>query len=168
MATNIVVTLDKRRKRKDNTFPLILRLSHNRKTTALPLNYFIGENDWDEKKRVIKKGYKGTQSVIRLNKFFQKKRSDALDIITKLEEKSELNTLSIVQLKESIIHTAEKISFCSYGEKQIEQLKEANRLGTARSYQDTLRMIKKYNKGKDFSLEELNYFLILKNLFLIF
>lgn len=157
MATNIVLTIDKRRKRKDNTYPIILRLSHNRKTTAISVGYFIEQNYWDDSKRMVKSSYKGTQSVKRLNNHFQKKRTDALDIITKLEESGELNRLSITQLKERIVNTSQKMSFYAYGEKLIEELQKTNRLGTARSYRETLRMLKKYNTDKDFSLEELNY-----------
>lgn len=37
MNTNIKLSLDTRRKKKDNTFPIILRLSHFRKTTSIRL-----------------------------------------------------------------------------------------------------------------------------------
>lgn len=157
MATTIVLSLDKRRKRKDNTFPLVLRLSHKRKTIAIPLHYFLEEKYWDEKNRKIRASYKGTQSVTRLNNFYQKKRADALDTITKLEETNELERLSVAQLKERIVNIYQKVSFYSFTEKLIAHLIETKRLGTARSYRDTLRIIKKYKKEVDFPFEELNY-----------
>lgn len=55
MNTNIVVSLDTRRKKKDGTYPVILRLGHNKQTTSISIGISVDEKDWDEKKSLIKK-----------------------------------------------------------------------------------------------------------------
>jgi hypothetical protein len=70
MKTNLTLTLDLRRKKSDNTYPIILRLSHLRKTTSISLGYSVSKVDWDMNSRKIKNSYKGTSSVRKLNNIF--------------------------------------------------------------------------------------------------
>ena len=49
MNTYINSILDQRRVRKDGKFPIIFRLTHNRKTTSISTGFCIPENYWDEK-----------------------------------------------------------------------------------------------------------------------
>ena len=68
MATTIKISLDKRRSRKDKTYPLVMRITHNsRSTISIALGYYVLENDWDDKFSRIKNSYQGTENVGRLN-----------------------------------------------------------------------------------------------------
>src|SRR3954465_520470 len=102
MSTNIVIALDTRRAKTDGTYPIVMRLGHNRRTTSIPLNISVKEKDWDDKSRTVRKSYSGTGSVARLNNIIQKRRADAMDIIVKLEEADELNNLSLVAIRDRI------------------------------------------------------------------
>ncbi len=55
MNTNIVISLDTRRAKKDGSYPLVMRLGHNERTTSIPLDIDLLEKDWDDKKRTVKK-----------------------------------------------------------------------------------------------------------------
>ena len=90
MNTNIVISLDTRRKKSDATCPLIMRLGHSGKTTSIPLGISIPEKNWDKKARKIKKSYSGVNSTTHLNNLIQKSKSEALDIIFKLQEQKAL------------------------------------------------------------------------------
>jgi hypothetical protein len=46
--TNIKISLDTRRVKKDGSFPLILRLTHGRNTIPISLGYSIPIQDWNE------------------------------------------------------------------------------------------------------------------------
>ncbi len=102
MDTYIVVSLDTRRSKKDGSFPIILRLTHNRKTTSISSGYSVLEKYWDDKNRKIRSSYKGFQNVTRVNNQIEKEKSKALDIITKLNDKGELRYSSISQIKNSM------------------------------------------------------------------
>lgn len=164
MNTNIVISLDTRRKRKDGSYPIILRLSHKRKTNSISLGSAVPLEYWDKKKRLVKKSYKGVTSVTRLNNLFLKKKSDALEVITKLEAREELHLLSIKQLKEKITNDkkAKSASFFDFGQKLAEEMMQAKRVGNARSYKLFLTILKSYAKGRDLTFEDINYDFIKK------
>ena len=98
MNTNIKLSLDTRRKKKDDSYPIILRLTHFRKTTSISLGQSIKKEFWDNKNEKVKRAFKGTSSVSKLNNQLLKEKTRGVDIINELNEKDELNFLSILQL----------------------------------------------------------------------
>ncbi len=157
MKTNIVISLDTRRPKLDGTFPLVLRLGHHRKTITISLGLSLKREDWDENKRLIKKSYTGTESIARINNYIQKKKAEAMEIIVKLWESGELDTLSINALKNYIIKPNDQSSFYQFTEHLIIDLKKSNRFGTANSYQQTLNSIRSFNKNRDLDLKDISY-----------
>jgi len=107
------------RSKKDNTFPVIFRLTHNSKTTAIGTGYAVSKKDWDAKNRKIRTSYKGTVSPIRLNNLFAKKKAGMVDVITRLEDNSELKFLSVKQLKERLVHPYHKTTVFAFTQKLI-------------------------------------------------
>lgn len=157
MNTNIVVSLDTRRAKKDNTYPLIMRLGHNERTTSIPLGIYVQQKDWDEKNRVVKKSYNGVSTVSRLNNLIQKKKADAMDVIFKLHEVKQLQALPITDLRERITQGGKTHSFYSYTDKVIADLIKANRIGTARSYKGVISVLKTFYGEKDLLFTTINY-----------
>lgn len=157
MNTNVVISLDTRRAKNDGTYPIILRLGHNRQTTAIPIGISIPQKDWDEKKRLIRKSYAGVSSVTRLNNQIEKAKTDAMDIILKLHESGVLQTLSITSLKDRITQKETKDSFLHFAGQCVEELLQAHRIGTARSYKGLINVLKDYRKGRDLLFKEVTY-----------
>lgn len=157
MNTNVVISLDTRRAKKDGTYPVIIRLGHNGQTTAITLGISIPEKDWDEKKRLIRKTYTGISSVTRLNNQIEKVKTDAMDVILKLHESGILQTLSITSLKDRITQKETKDSFLQFATQCVDELVKAHRVGTARSYKGLISVLKEYHKGKDLLFEEVTY-----------
>src|SRR5690606_12080041 len=157
MNTNIVVSLDTRRKKKDGSYPIIMRLGHNGKTTSIPLGLSIDEKDWDDKQRKVKKTYTGVNSVTWLNNRIQKMKTEAMDIILKLHEDGILQTLPITSLKDRITQKDAKDSFFEFANQCVNELIAANRIGTARSYKGIISILKDYRKGRDLLFKEITY-----------
>ncbi len=67
MTINVTVALDTCYKKKDGTYPIVLRMTRDERTLAIPTEYSIPEKDWDANKRKVKKSYAGVTSVTRLN-----------------------------------------------------------------------------------------------------
>ena len=80
-----------------------------------------------------------------------------MDVILKLNEKSELDALSITTLKSKIVQTQNNQSFLIYGDSLVKHLLEAGQIGNARSYKGVLSVIQKFNKGRDLSFNEVTY-----------
>jgi len=157
MNTNIIITLDTRRKKKDGTYPVILRMSHRRKTISISLGISVNEKDWDSKRREIKKTYKGVNSVNRLNNLLSKKKSEAMEVVTKLEETNSLSFISIKQLKDKITNVNAPTSVFAFGEKKIKEMEQSQQFGNARTYKTVLSILRTHCKGADLRFEELNY-----------
>lgn len=157
MNTNVVITQDRRRARKDGSYPIIYRLSHNHLTITISSGYAVPENAWDGKYHKIRPGYKGIENVTRVNNLLQKTRSQYMDVITQLKDKGEISFLSINDIKERLVQAPSDLTFFDYTQKQIDAQKKQGRLGNARSYENTLREVKNFRKEKDISFTSLNY-----------
>lgn len=157
MNANITLTLDQRRPKKDGTCPIILRLSHKRKTTSIATGYCVPPKSWDADNRKIRSSYNGYTNLTRINTFLIKKQTDGLSVITKLEESKEIVGLSINELKAKILGHSSKMTFFTYTSKLIEDFIAVDRIGNARSYANVLREIKKFKNDVDFPFEELTY-----------
>lgn len=160
--TNIVISLDTRRSKKDGTFPLIMRVGHNERTTSIPLGIDLLEKDWDTKSRTVKKSYEGSSSVTRLNNLIQKKKSDAMDVLLKLHETGQLATLSVTAIREKLVLQNTSTSFLNYGNRLVNELIAANRIGTARSYKGLINILKTFQNGKDLQFSDITYAYLMK------
>ncbi|MBS1780415.1 MAG: site-specific integrase [Bacteroidetes bacterium] len=156
MNSNIVVSLDTRRMKKDGTYPIVLRLGHNERTTSIPVGISVQLSEWDSKSRTVKKSHLGVASVTRLNNIIQKKKADAMDIILKLDESGQLANMSVLEVKSRIVDTNANVSFFRYSQQLIGELIQAGRFGTAQSYKGVTDAVKQI-LGKDFYFHEINY-----------
>ncbi|MDY7396307.1 site-specific integrase [Aureibaculum sp. 2210JD6-5] len=156
------LAIDLRRKKSDNTYPIILRLCHFRKTTSISLGHSIPKNDWDIKNGRIKKSFKGVTSVNKLNNILDKEKVRANDIINNLFDRGEIDFLSITQIKDKIVRKNKYESFFEFGYSLVENLKIARRYGNARNYSGVLGTLKRYNKNNDLKINELNYDFLLR------
>jgi site-specific recombinase XerD len=157
MNTNVVLALDTRRRKADGTYSLILRIVHHRESTQITLGVSIHEKDWDDQLRRVKPTYKGTESVTRLNNRLEKKKSEALDIIGKLDEQKTLDAHSVKQLKEIIERKSVRKSFMQFAEELIVEMETAGRIGNARSFRSSLGALRNFCNDKDISFFQLNY-----------
>lgn len=162
MKTNIILALDNRRPKSNGTFSIILRIVHNRNSSQITTGYSVQERDWDDKARKIKTTFKGSDSVARLNNILLKKKTEAMDIISRLDEAKTLDSFSVLQLKEMIEGKSGKDSFFTYGNRQVEEMRKAKRVGNARYYKSALSALRAYCKGKDLPFKALNYSFLLK------
>lgn len=162
MSTNIKILLDNRREKADKTYPLILRIIHLRKSTSIPLGYNLKETDWDANKSLVKNSYKGVTNVIRLNNFIQKQKLKAFDIINKLQESGEIDSLSVTEIKARIVSKNDTISFYEFTKELIEELKNAERFSYAKSVNSTMIAVQRFKKNRDFNFDKLNYKFIIQ------
>ncbi len=157
--TNIVISLDQRRAKKDGSFPVVMRLGHNERTTSIQTGVSVSAKDWDAKNSTVKKSYTGVSSVNRLNNILSKKKADAMDIIFKLDEEGVLSAMPIAALRKEIdkSKSATGSSFFDFANVQIEALVASHQIGTARSYKGVCNVLRTFRNGKDLSFQEITY-----------
>lgn len=157
MQTSIRLSLDTRRKRKDGTFPIIMRLGHFQKTTSIATGHYLQRIYWNESKKQVRSSYKGAESVKFLNNLLLSEVAKAQEIINRLYYKEELDYMSIKQLKSKIVRKSKYESFFNYGLEVAKDLHVAQRFGTARNYEGVIGILQVFNKQKDLKFNELNY-----------
>ena len=157
MQTSLTLSLDQRRKRKDNSFPIIIRLGHFQRTTSISTGLSVPKEHWDESKKQVRRSYKGVKSVAILNNILLNEKAKAQEIINDLYKKGDLDFLSVIQLKDKIVRKSKYDSFYSFGYSLVDELKISQRHGTARSYNGLLGILKVFTKNRDLKFNELNY-----------
>jgi len=156
---------DKRRAKKDGTFPLKLKLFHLEHAVYISLGRTFKANQWNEKDNKVRASFPNSGMV---NASIRKALSNATTLIA--ENEDEILNLNIDDLKELI---SKKLFgdnpkslkgstfFFKYTQEQIDRLRIANRIGTADSYKQTLTSFQKFLNHKDIPLSKINLKFIL-------
>jgi integrase/recombinase XerD len=156
MATSLVLSLDTRRQRQDGTYPIVFRLTHNTKTTAIGSGFWVHMKDWDVKKRLIRSSYKGTENPKRLNNLLVKRKASMMDMLNRLSDRNELKFLTLTQVKDRLAPSHRSETLFVFMGTLIEDLVKANRIGTARSYRCVLGVMRSFCRERDISLNAIN------------
>ena len=122
MAT-IKLILWKHDKKKDNTFPLALRITENRKSRYIFTGKYIKEKDWDLTTSKVKKSHPNST---RLNHFLMTKQVQASKKILELETEDKL--VSSLNVKQEITNPLSNKSFNELARIYIEELEDNNKL----------------------------------------
>lgn len=157
MKTNVVLSLDSRRPKADGSCPIVLRISHFSSTTAISTGYSVLPEYWNELEKKIKNGYKGTESVARLNNTLYKQLVFAKDVVLQLFSSGELNNMSLAQVRQRLTIAEKTSSLTEFVNTQIQNLHKMNRFGTARAYKSSLQAITKHLKKENVLFRDINY-----------
>ncbi|MFT3904006.1 MAG: site-specific integrase [Niabella sp.] len=152
MATTYKLFLDQRYKKKDNTYPLKIRITINRKTKEIPVDIFIEKKYWDDKSQKLKHSLPNYQ-LIQLK--VSKKISDLQERILLTENLG--NETSIESIAETIKPRQSASNFLSFAREQIKLLIEENRIGNSIAYQCAVTKLENYITKKDLKFEDIDY-----------
>lgn len=81
MAT-VTILLNEQRKKKDDTFPIVIRIANNGKRKLIATDCSVLKKDWDDKNKKVKPSCKDAH---RFNALIEDKRAEVMDQITKSE-----------------------------------------------------------------------------------
>jgi integrase len=164
MSTNISISLDTRRPKEDGSYPIILRISHKRSNTSIPLGYYVSQDDWDEKKRQIRKKCNTVESVTRVNNHLEKKKAVALDVVTRLEDEGKLKSMKPAEIKIEIltredpeIKVKKKSTFFMFTQELVEQMKLSGSYGNARIYGYVADAVRTFYDNDGLHFEQIDY-----------
>lgn len=156
MQTSLALSLDMRRRRKDNSFPIIIRLGHFQKTTSIATGQSVPKDFWDDSKKQVRRSFRGVESVSFLNNLLLGELAKAKEIVNRLQHSGELDFLSVKQIKNKIVQKSKYDSFFEFGLVKAKDLRKAQRFGTARNYEGVIGILKTFTKEKDVKFNELN------------
>ena len=120
---SIKILLWKHDKKKNNTFPLAIRITKNRKTRYVFTGEYILEKDWNEKEGLVKKSHPNSA---RLNNFLQKKLSEAHSIALDVETTDKSKTVKSIKKKIVNDNNADFFAIADIYLKNLEERKKFN------------------------------------------
>lgn len=141
------IELFKSKTYKNGEHPIMLRLSHNSRHKYIYTGHSVMATGWNTEKN-LPTSPKLKNAI--LNKF-----TAAENVLYELDRSGKTYTIDhiVKRIKADSTHS----SFIKYGEKMVEGLKKAKRLGTADSYNTTLNVIKTHIGNKDLDFSDINH-----------
>ncbi|MEM1327207.1 MAG: site-specific integrase [Bacteroidota bacterium] len=147
----------RRKPNQQGLYPLVVRITKNRKSTYISTGKYLEEKYWDKSRGRIKKSHPNST---RLNHFLTKKLAEITDKI--LEAESENNISSAQSIGERIRSKKEHFSFFDLATNHLQHLEDSrqfNRLSIERSRVNHFR---DFLKQKDLHFQEITPVLLRK------
>ncbi len=157
------VLLNKVRQKQDGTFPLVIRITYNRKSIYMPLGYNLAEKDFDAKNQRIRSSSKIASNITRLNNGIQEKLKKIYDTISRLEEDGKIEGLSMSSIKKEIEgKSVGNMDFFQFIDFLIADFKEAGKYGNAEIYRTLRNRIEKFHGRPSLPFNQINYAFVKK------
>jgi len=156
----VKLILDMRRKKANNTYPIVIRVTKNRITRYIFTEYSVLEDDWNPDEQAVKMTSKQYRNVTRVNNHLHQQLLDASDNITKLNSTGEILQMKVNDVRHNIASNEESASFKTFTAKIIAELKEAKKLGNADVYQQTLNFMVRLTGRKDLTFDDIDFQMI--------
>lgn len=138
MATVKIVL--RKEEKKDGSFPLALRVTKNRKSSFIYLEYSVKPEDWDDAKQRVKKSHPNSA---RLNNYLLKKLSEANDQSLELETQKSFVSSQAVKQK---IKPSAGSTFFAQAEVFQQRLKEAGKYNQYTADKPRIKHFKEFLK----------------------
>ncbi|HOW26011.1 MAG TPA: site-specific integrase [Bacteroidales bacterium] len=136
---------------KDETHPVLLRITQGEKLAYLSMGVSCRLDQWDDGDW-LKKNF---PNAVRWNNRIRAKLAEAEKYILKQEEEDKPCTPKDVIL--TLRGETNIVSFFTFTEKEISKMKQAKQLGNADCYETAMNQVKEFMKEKDLLLTEINY-----------
>jgi len=144
---SVKVKLDTRRRKKDKSFPIIIRIILLGKTIDINTRLSVKEKDWSPNDPYIKKSYGDRYRVLNLK--IKKQHLEIESKIDSLIKKGVLDgVLTHKEIKAKLLGNNNAL-IISFFDQHIAELRKANKLGTARWYKSALHAVKEFSKNKN-------------------
>ncbi|MBS1780383.1 MAG: site-specific integrase [Bacteroidetes bacterium] len=147
MKPSTTVILDTRRQKQDGTFPVKVRVTHNRQQKYYPTGVNMKVDAWEKLN-----DKKLTKAERNLKEYLSSCQGKATTIIEELKTFS----FELFEARYARKRTINGAMFDQYTD-YIEQLTREGRISTAKSYQNSLNSLLQYNKRISFELVSVSF-----------
>jgi integrase/recombinase XerD len=128
------LTLDKRRARKDETFPIVFKVNYCRKQTIISTGIYVKEGAFCENLGLIPNEPQLNSKLLKLDSTY---RNRFYDFILNRSDVKDINALKNHLLNKSV----EEITVFEYWQQIIREIVTQKRLGNAKTYEQSLSTI---------------------------
>lgn len=148
---SIKILLWKHDKKKDDTFPIALRITKNRKTRYIFTGKYIREKDWDVLNSKVKKSHPNSA---RLNNFLIAKLAEANKTLLDLE--TEKKATSSKRVKKEITNPISNKSFNEVSQDYIDELEKNNKLSRLSSDKPRVKHLIEFANSDHLNFREID------------
>jgi integrase/recombinase XerD len=152
------LVLDDRRAKSNGTYPIVIRVTHNRRTAAFPVGVSIRKEHWDEHNSTLLKSHPNFKSL----------HSAITNAYHKVQKSTEVlldnQQFTLKALKEKIqvqpvieVEVAKPLTFNEYSNRLINDLYQNNKIGNAIVYQTAVNRLISFANFSQLTFEQINY-----------
>ncbi len=145
----------RKKKNKDGTFPLVLRVTKDRRTSYIYLGKNVQEKEWDAVHHKVKRSH---PSYKRLNNFLLKKLTEAQNIILDFELKQK--DFSVEELKRQLTSEKNKDTFFVQADLYFDTLQQAQNYNRLTAERPAINHFQRFLKGKDITFSDITISLL--------
>jgi len=138
----------------DGTYPLVIRITKDRKTSIISLGHYIDEKDWDNKHQRIKKSHPNST---RLNNMLSKKLSEVSDKFIELQTN---NTDTSSRTVTNAFKSAKDGTFFKQAAIYLRQLQERGKFNQHSADAPRVERFREFLNGSDINFQEITPVLI--------
>lgn len=139
----------RKEKKSDGLYPLALRITKDRKSSYIYLDYRIAESDWDKDSQRVKKSHPNS---VRLNNYLLKKLSEANDSALEIETKKQHASAKAVRNQ---IKPNAGATFFPQAESFLNSLKASGKYNQYTSDKPRIQHFREFLKGEDVAFSDL-------------
>ncbi|WP_294824801.1 site-specific integrase [uncultured Flavobacterium sp.] len=137
------------RAKKDGTYPLALRITKDRKSSYIFLEYSVRKEDWIEDEQRVKSSHPNSK---RLNNFILKKKSEASDKSIEAETQNEDVSVRTLRKKVKAVSGA---TFAPQAKLYLERLEAAGNFNVYAAEKPRVKIFKEFIGGHDISFSDI-------------
>lgn len=148
----IKTNLDKRKIKKDGTYPICFSIYHQGKSTTRSSKIYVNEINWDNERKSIKSKHPNATA---LNRLLTKQLADLQSelLLADDDKASEFFRPTLIQKPQE----RPKQTVFSFVYKLILELKEDNKIGNAWVYESALRALKRFHVDDSLYFEQIDF-----------
>ncbi|MCF6306464.1 MAG: site-specific integrase [Flavobacteriaceae bacterium] len=139
------------KKSKQGLYPIVIRVTHNRKSIYIYSGQYVDEKYWDKSKKIVKKSYSNS---VRLNNFIASKILLINNLIFE-HQNNGVNELNLSKIKKIIQHKNNNNSFYKFADAYFIDLENNKKFNRINSEKPLLNRIKKFHKKTDLEFKEI-------------
>ena len=160
MAFTVKILLNTTRKKRDGTYPLVYRLTKNRKVTKIPSGYNFSKADWDDQRERLKTNSKAIKNIVRFNNQLQQRKAQILDFISTLDQANTLSSTMVKEIRKMILeefYIEKTNNVFEFIDEIIKEKLDSNKKGTALSYKNLKGKLKNTSHGRSLTFSQIDY-----------
>lgn len=144
----------RKKKNKDETYPLALRITKDRRSSFIHLGKHLFEDDWEAKEQRVKKSHPNHK---RLNNFLIKKLSEANDMALELETQASESSSRSVKQK---LKPRGNLAFFAQAESYLKYLKKMGKYNQYTADKPRVKHFKEFLNGEEIAFSDITVFLL--------